>query len=147
NARAMARQYDLLREARAAEYASDCYNSTGLSYNNDCSYFYQPVIPCLKRKETWGCPFHDNDICAKDSMQVTFETEWVDASVVGINTPDAFSFRRKTTCAALNVDPPFVREVDTGGERAFYYYYGEKSSGGVVDTAYTYNSSGNPYKW
>lgn len=143
------------REKRAGEYAQSCYGPGEIPELMRCNSFYNSSITFDRPKHEQICPFKDPTICAggySPGSGVTFDTGIVDASILGINFEPSHKFRRKTTCAPLNMDNPHVkrwqnRQTNTTG---YHYYYGgiyDQYNHSRLITPYTLSTSGNPFHW
>ena len=134
---------DYVKEDRAGQYAQNCYNTPSSGYANGCDYFYNQSIPYSVKFEQ-PCPFKSANLCLHGLYSaVTFDTGFVDASVIGINSPTSYKFRRQSTCSPLNTSEPYIRQVPgKSNETTYRYYYGPKDN---VD--YTFETSGTPFQW
>ncbi|OCK85505.1 hypothetical protein K432DRAFT_421764 [Lepidopterella palustris CBS 459.81] len=153
--------YNYQQEARAGEYAQNCYGSQNATASMRCNFFYKRSIS-VKYSYPDRCPFEthpDRRPCYGGLYSaVTFDTGIVDASELGINSKITHKFRRKSTCVPLSMEYPFVRNVTTHNSNSptFHYYYGGRYSLDEDDykcsfpkliSNYTYETSGNPYDW
>jgi hypothetical protein len=138
------------KEARAGEYAVNCYENPNSVTGTDCNFFYQPTIPYTVTY-SWDCPFNST-ICA-DAQSVTFrtgsdETGLVDASVIGVNVPSPYKFRRNCTCAVLSSQYPFVTNESDSNSTTFYYNYGRYYHYDNRSWSdFTDYSKDNPFNW
>ena len=135
--------YNYQKEARASQYARNCYNSLDPTDPFSCKIFYNQSI-AYNTKTHQACPFASSELCHDGLYSaVSFDTGYVDASVVGINSPKTHKFRRRTSCSPLNMSEPYVLQSssDTNGT-AYRYYYGSKDN-----ADYTFNTSGHPFEW
>jgi hypothetical protein len=150
------------RERRAAAYAQDCYNydtKTNVKATN-CDFFYNSTIGYRVSEDK--CPFDRTDVCVdgyQPGSAITFDTNWVDSGILGINEEFMHKFRRKTTCAPLSADRPFVQHFANSGtgESGYKYFYGSlydtrNCSDGVhtpppVLSEYTMRITGHPFDW
>ena len=132
--------YNYKKEARASQYARNCYN---LSDSFGCNFFYNQSI-AYKTSSRQMCPFKSPDLCLNGLYSaVTFDTGLVDASVIGINSPATHKFRRTTSCSPLNMTERYVQKISTDhNDTEYCYYYGQK-----IDTNFTFNTSGDPFQW
>ena len=131
------------KEARASQYARTCYNSPDPTEPFSCRVFYNQSI-AYTTKSHRECPFASSELC-QDGLYsaVSFDTGYVDASVIGINSPKTHKFRRTTSCSPLNMSEPYVLRSSSGtNSTAYHYYYGPKDN-----TDYTFNTSGQPFDW
>lgn len=131
------------KEARASQYARTCYNSPDPTDPLSCKVFYNQSI-AYSTKTYQPCPFASSELCHDGLYSaISFDTGYIDASVIGINSPTTHKFRRTTSCSPLNMSEPYVlrSSPDTNGT-AYHYYYGPKDY-----TSYTFNTSGRPFEW
>lgn len=130
------------KEARASRYARTCYNSPDPIAPFSCKIFYNQSI-AYTTKTLQPCPFASSELCHEPYSAISFDTGYVDASVIGINAPVTHKFRRTTSCSPLNRSEPYIQpsSPDTDGT-AYRYYYGARE-----DTNYTFNTSGQPFEW
>ncbi|KAK5663828.1 hypothetical protein OQA88_31 [Cercophora sp. LCS_1] len=143
--------YDREKETRAGDYAKYCYRDSSSSTTRPlhCNFFTQQTIPFVTTY-SFQCPFPKQDVCA-GAQAVTFDTELIDASLVGINDPYGFKFRRSATCVPLSTEAPYViNETDTtvDGSPAFSYLYGERN--GTKKDSWrkdTFHSTDDPFFW
>ena len=131
------------KEARASQYARTCYNSPNPTDPFSCGIFYNQSIAYTTRTHQ-PCPFASVELCHDGLYSaISFDTGHVDASVIGINSPATYKFRRTTSCSPLNMSEPYVLRSSPDIEGTAYdYYYGRKD-----DTSYTFNTSGRPFEW
>ena len=131
------------KEARASQYARTCYNSPDPTEPFSCRVFYNQSI-AYTTKTHQVCPFTSSELCHDGLYSaVSFDTGYVDASVIGINSPKTHKFRRTTSCSPLNMSEPYVLRSSSGTNSTTYrYYYGSKDN-----TDYTFNTSGQPFDW
>lgn len=143
------------KERRAAEYAQDCYGADGARAML-CDFFYNSDIQYTRIED--ACPFVDSRVCAdgyQEGSAVTFDTGLVDAAALGINYSPTHKFRRITTCAPLNVNPPFVRHFNNGGtDHGYVYNFGSLwNTDDCIHQApkrlneYTMRITGHPFDW
>jgi hypothetical protein len=136
-----ARMLDLEKEERAAQFAEDCYGRPSIAVSR-CKVFHQPRLPGSAPIYTNKCPFAP-EICLRN-QSVTFDTEIIDAKVLGINSPSTPKFRRSTTCTPLSMAYPFVQNSTSNGTTTYTYHYGTKTEGSqTVD--HTYTTVGDPW--
>ena len=135
--------YNYQKEARASQYARTCYNSQDPSEPFSCRIFYNQSI-AYTTKTHQSCPFASSELCHDGLYSaVSFDTGYVDASVIGINSAKAPKLRRTTSCSPLNMSEPYVLRPSSGtNSTAYQYYYGPKDN-----TNYTFNTSGQPFEW
>ena len=135
--------YDRQKEARAPEYAHNCYGSADLLKSGRCNLFYQPTIK-YNREPRWGCPFTVREICVQGQQPLNFYTDLIDRNDIGINSKHLFKFRRNSTCTPLTWEDSYVRnKTAVNGETTYYYEFG--STGHNYN--YTYSTTGNPHDW
>ena len=91
--------YNYQMEARAADYAQNCYDAETAADPIGCDFFYNSSIG-FTTKSFDRCPFEPFELC-RDGLYsaVTFDTGLVDANIIGINSETAHKFRRRTTCS------------------------------------------------
>jgi len=106
-------------------YADDCYNLSENTATGKCISFIRPNVPF--HEDRVPCPFQNN-ICAKvDNPALTLDSGLMDLnSQFGLNLPhrDKVKYRRKTTCAVIDVGGRYSRFNDTerkGVERNDYW--------------------------
>lgn len=133
---------DLQKETRAASYAQNCYGAASTFDAAECNVFYRQSIPFHPPMQTQDCPF-SNEVCTNDTT-ITFFTDMLDASYIGINSPNAPKFRKSLTCSPLNMDERFIRNVTINGKTRFRYYYGSRP-GHYPPVDYTYETAEDPY--
>ncbi len=136
-------RYNYQKEARASQYARTCYNSLDPTDPFSCRVFYNQSI-AYTTKTHQLCPFASSELCLDGLYSaVSFDTGYVDASVIGINSPKTHKFRRATSCSPLNMSEPYVLRSSQGTNgTAYYYHYGPKDT-----TNYTFITSGEPFEW
>jgi len=134
--------YDRQKEARAGEYAQNCYESASLLKTGRCNFFYKPTIDyCVTPR--WGCPFA-KEMCVQGQEPIHFNTGLIDPNDIGINSAHLFKFRRHFTCTPLTWEDKYIRhETAENGETTYYYEFG--STGHSYN--YTYSTTGNPHDW
>ena len=135
--------YNYQKEARASQYARTCYNSQDPTEPFSCRIFYNQSI-AYTTKIHQSCPFASSELCHDGLYSaVSFDTGYVDASVIGINSEKTPKFRRETSCSPLNMSEPYVLPSSSGtNSTAYQYYYGPKDN-----TNFTFNTSGQPFEW
>jgi hypothetical protein len=133
---------DLKKETRAGEYAQNCYGTPDMFDAIQCNFLYRSRLSFSPAQYTTDCPFQ-NEICSQNQT-VTFETDTIDASELGINSPHSPKFHRRTSCTPLSMEYPFIQNQTHNGTTTYYYYYGEKP---LHDPPlnYTYTTTGDPY--
>lgn len=134
--------HDLEKETRADNYAQNCYGTPEMFDAVQCNLLYRKRLPFSQAKYTKDCPFQ-NEICGQN-LTVTFSTDFVKASELGINTPKPPKFRRSTSCTPLSMEFPFIQDQTTNGTTTYYYYYGEKGPRNERKN-YTYMTTGDPF--
>ena len=133
---------DLEKEIRAGEYAQHCYGSAEKFDAIQCNFLYRSKLLFSPPQYTTDCPFQ-NEICGQNQT-VTFMTDTVEASDLGINSPRSPKFRRRTSCTPLSMEYPFIRNGTHNGTTTYYYYYGEKLlHSPPLD--YTYTTTSDPF--
>jgi hypothetical protein len=132
---------DLGKEERAAQFARDCYGASG-SLAPRCKTFYQPKLPVSDAIYTNECLFK-NGIC-RYNQTVTFQTPWIDAKELGINSPSTPKFLHRISCAPLAMDYPYIKSKTENGTTTFTYHYGSKKEDGRSFN-YTYMTVGHPW--
>jgi hypothetical protein len=133
---------DLDKETRAGAYAKSCYGEPDPFEAIQCNYLYQSRLSFSPPQYTTDCPFR-NEICGQNQT-VTFTTDTIDASELGINTPNSPTFRRQTSCVPLSMEYPYIQNQTQNGTTTYYYYYGKKP---LHDPPlnYTYTTTGDPF--
>jgi hypothetical protein len=140
--------YDREKEARAGEYARNCYGNPSVTDPTHCEFFYFRNITYNKPSYSYVCPFPSKEVCAPSTQSVTFDTDLVDASLLGINSPVTHKFRRRTACSPLNLEGPFATNVTTNGSTTYLYNYGHTMNFGVHPANnITYSTTGDPFIW
>ena len=132
------------KEARASQYARNCYHLPNPTDSVGCNFFYNQSISFVTQTEQ-QCPFISPELCSNGLYSAAaFDTGYVDAGVIGINSPTSYKFRRKSSCSPLNMSEPYVRgEHSQDPNNATYrYYYGHKDNWN-----FTFETSGNPFNW
>ena len=149
-ARADLQQYH--EEARAGQYARNCYGSQNTTDSTRCDFFYRKSIGFTSTSLD-KCPFTSHELCSGGLYSaVTFDTGLVDASSLGINSEILHKFRRKTTCSPLDMDYPYIRKGSSQDPKntTYYYYYGRRFDDTAVpwvDINFTLQTSGYPFDW
>lgn len=132
------------KEARASQYARNCYNSPDPTDSLGCNLFYNKSI-AFTTKSYQTCPFESPELCLNGLYSATtFDTGCVDASIVGINSPVTHKFRRKTSCSPLNMTYPYVQKWPSkdSNDSGYRYYYGPTDN-----AKFTFETFGNPFEW
>ena len=137
--------YDHLQESKSSQYARNCYASAEPEATlGTCNVFYNQSI-AYKAKSRQICPFASSELCLDGLYSaVAFDTGYVSAGVIGVNSPHPPIFRRKTTCSPLNETYPYIRNdtSSVGNDTTYYYHYGSTDS-----ADYTFRTSSDPFKW
>jgi hypothetical protein len=140
------------KESMAGEYACDCYDDVCSPHadrsNSACNFFYRPSLPF--REDLVDCPFPDVNVCAPDHSAIKFYTDYINTGDIGVNAKNSFRFRRTATCAALNIDPPYVETKDVGGQTEYYYNYGTQvntDNGDAIIHNWTFSTIDHPINW
>jgi hypothetical protein len=131
------------KEARAAQYARQCYKDSILTNPDQCGIFYnQSIAYTIEHPNDRTCPFSAPEVCAEPYVAVRFTTGLVDTSTLGINSPHAPKFRRNATCSPLSVSEPYITKStsDIEGRPQYFYWYGPTD-----DYSWTFNTSGDPF--
>jgi hypothetical protein len=113
-------------EEESAEYARQCYNTSGSS--DSCTFFYKQSIPVFTTHNT-TCPFQSKvgDLCFDGSSSAfTLSTGRVNPEIIGINTPLKYTFQRDTTCSPLRMDENFIRPFIKNKTLYYRYFYGSR---------------------
>lgn len=85
-------------QVRAASYSDQCYRKA--KGTDGCNFLYSQEVAYSEQANDF-CPFK-NDYCAlHEKPAYTFDTGYVDAKYVGINSPNKLYFRRTAVCAPL----------------------------------------------
>ena len=95
---------------RATAYVDQCYHAA--AGTEGCNYFYTQSLG-FKEEVVDTCPFA-GDICTLlDKPAIKFDTGYLSATLLGINTPKQYQFRRVSFCApVLNDQPRSLYESD-----------------------------------
>lgn len=135
--------YNYQKEARASQYARSCYNSPDPTEPFSCKVFYNQSIS-YTTGTSQSCPFASSELCHDGLYSaISFDTGYIYASVIGINSPTTHRFRRKSSCSPLNISEPYVLPSSPGANAtAYHYYYGPKDN-----TNYTFDTYGQPFEW
>lgn len=140
------------KEARAGQYARNCYGLQNLTDSTRCDFFYETNIDFTTTSMD-RCPFRSHELCLGGLYSaVTFDTGLVDASSLGINYQITHKFRRRATCSPLNIDYPYVcnKTFEDPKNTTYDYYYGRIVDDAVVPPKirnFTYQTSGYPFDW
>ena len=136
-------------EARAGQYARDCYPPQSTASVNQCSVFKYPLIPTFEFNRNQACPFVNETYCDDTGYTaVRFSTGLVDATRIGINTSKPPKFNRTSICVPLNLrdrdqgGPEFVER----GSEAWRWRYDLGPVGGPEDPSeYTFYQYWDPF--
>lgn len=135
--------YDRQKEARAGEYAQNCYGSADLLKSGRCNLFYKPTIK-YTAEPRWGCPFPVDKMCVQGQQPMHFYTDLIDPNDIGINSEHLFKFRRNSTCSPLTWEDSYVsNKTAENGEITYYYEFGNTGH----NYNYSYSTTGNPHDW
>ena len=135
--------FERVKEARAGDYAQNCYADSDILDPTRCDFFYKPNIS-FTTSYTFDCPFPESSACVRGVPAVTFDTGPVDAGDIGINAKRPYKFRRRTTCTPLSTEYPYVRNETINGTTAYYYRYATRAD---IGQDYMYTTIGNPFDW
>ena len=136
--------YNYQKEATASQYARNCYQAPNPAGSLGCNFFYNQSID-YSIKSDQPCPFQSPELCLNGLYSaVEFDTGHVDASVLGINFPTTYKFRRFTSCSPLNMNKSYVQGPlsEDMNNSTYYYYYGAKDISNS-----TFKTSGTPFQW
>ena len=132
------------RESRASQYAQNCYNTTFSSSSSTflgCGFFYQRSIDFTLLREQ-SCPFPSAELCEGGLFSaIELDTGLVKSDALGINDPIAPYFRRRSSCAPLNMSSTYIIGGANGSDEYEYYY------GPTEDTEFTFRTSDNAFSW
>ena len=108
-------------EAAAAAHEAKCYNDMAPA---DCGSFVANTLPYNEFHNT-KCPFRA-DICSGGQESAfTLDTGLLDSSLLGINSPKKYLFRRRTICAPLVMNTTYIKISDQPqGKGTVSYQYG-----------------------
>ena len=134
--------HDLEKESRAGAYAQNCYDKSDMFEDIQCNLLYRSRLGFSSARYTTDCPFQ-SEICAQNQT-VTFTTESIYASELGINNKHSPQFRRRTSCTPLSMEYPFIQNRTENGTTTYYYYYGGKPLH-TPPLDYTYTTTGEPF--
>jgi len=142
--------YNYQKEARAGEYAQNCFNPETVADSTRCDFFYNSSID-FTSKSFDRCPFKSQDLCRGGLYSaVTFDTGLIDASNIGVNSKNTHKYRRRATCSPLNMDEPYVRRLSSNHstDTTYQYYYGSiNNDAGDPIKEHTFETSGTPFNW
>jgi hypothetical protein len=128
------------KEARAGEYARNCYGHATTLQSMHCDFFYRQKIK-YDAAPVWDCSFAE-EVCFPYQQSIVFDTGSVDINDIGVNSKHPYKFRRRTNCSALSVEDQYVHPETKNGATTYYYKYGTKGGDN-----YTYKTTGNPHDW
>ncbi|OQN98702.1 hypothetical protein B0A48_15368 [Cryoendolithus antarcticus] len=133
------------KEARARQYARDCYGSRTADGPNQCRVFKEPHIGTLEILVNQPCPFVEGKYCeGSERTARIFTTGLVDAKLLGINADRTPMLNRTTMCVPLNINAGFVQKPSNDSSiGAWEYYLGPK--GDHNETEYTFRQFGDPF--
>jgi hypothetical protein len=124
---------------RAVSYAETCYGETAVA--EACNIFYNRTISYSVTHNA-SCPFSGHTCLEGDSSAYTLDTGFVDYNVLGINAEQRFQFRRKTTCAPLVTNYPYLQYFrDENNNSWVGYRYGKNGANNLTfaqPTEFTY---------
>ncbi len=108
----------------ALSYADTCYESTKSVAS--CPYTLTRSIPHTVSINN-ECPFPAKNMCKlANSSVITMDSGFVDARILGINSPSNFEFRRRTHCSPVQDNELFVRAENISENLIeIKYRYGE----------------------
>jgi hypothetical protein len=138
------------KETRSGQYARDCYGQRSVTNPDHCNFFNSQAIlydDILLEQE---CPFEYFSLCAGGGYTaVRFSTGLVEASKIGINSPNPPKFNRTTICVPLNMEQGFIKEIPPDKQHRDYQY--EYDLGPVGNSEYqsnhTFHMFGDPFEW
>ena len=142
---------DIRKETQAGDYAKSCVHPDDAPDPKGCGLFYQRKIDYTSESVA-RCPFASPAVCYDGLFSATaFDTGLVSLNSIGINSEVDYKFRRRSTCAPLNMDFPFVQnKSDAAGDDAYFYYYGnitDEASCAPENHEYTLKTTGHPFDW
>lgn len=129
------------KEARAGEYARNCYGDTTTLQSLRCNFFYRQKIK-YNVAPSWDCSFAEEVCLPHQRSTITFDTGLIDVNDIGVNSKYPYKFRRRSNCSALSVEDRFVRPEIKNGITTYFYEYGTKGN-----SNFTYKTTGNPHDW
>ena len=108
----------------ALSYADTCYESTKSVAS--CPYTLTRSIPHTVSINN-ECPFPAKNMCKlANSSVITMDSGFVDARILGINSPSNFEFRRRTHCSPVLDNELFVQAENISENMIeIKYRYGE----------------------
>lgn len=136
------------RESRASQYARDCYGPRSTISINQCLAFKERRIPQTNIQTGQQCPFINETYCPGTGYTaVKFETEYVDATVIGVNTNPPPKFKRTAMCVPLDLKAGFAEDLGEGRRKGEWgYRLGHKSSD-EYKSNYTFEQFGDPFSY
>lgn len=114
---------------RATSYHTSCYGNT---LSSDCQLFVHDRLP-YSMIENDVCPFLGDVCLLGNHTAVTFDTGFIQAKLLGINSKRQLFFRRKSTCSPV-VTNGYVKTVEEDGVSVTRFFYGSTILGN-----YTWN--------
>ena len=130
------------KEERASQYARNCYNTPDAIDTLSCGIFYNQSVSFVS-KSRQKCPFPSSELCWDGPYSaVSFDTGYIDASILGINAPVTHKFRRTSTCSPLNMSEPYIKKSPDTNDSSYHYNYGPSGSAN-----FTFDTSGDPFDW
>ena len=116
-------QYFIENEAAAAAHEAKCYDEAAPT---DCGSFVENTLPFNEFHDT-KCPFRA-DVCSRGPESAfTLDTGLLDSSLLGINSPKKYLFRRRTICAPLVMNTTYIKTSDQPqGKGTVSYQYGRR---------------------
>ena len=145
------------KERTVAQYGRDCYGDRSSTSPDSCNFFEKDSIPYVVETGI-VCPFEDPDFCEEPSGSVRFstgtakESNRIEASFIGINSPSPPKFSRVTTCAPLNMTKPpkhYIKRIEPNTWNPYpQYAYDLGPVGGLRhQDEYTFRTLGFAFKW
>ena len=83
---------------RALSYSRQCYNASEGS--EGCNYYYNQSIGYTSESSD-DCPWEGNRCALLKNTSYSLDTGHVHTKYIGINAPERYTFRKRTTCAPL----------------------------------------------
>ena len=113
--------YYVQQELAAAAHEANCMQNKVVQ--SPCDLFYPNAISYHERPGVL-CPFVGNMCLGGNSHVMQLETDFLDARVLGINTPSHFDFRRTSIFAPIIVNDSYLEYLDDPqGIGTIYYRY------------------------
>ena len=112
----------------AIAYSKACHSANSTA--TQCQDLLTPTIPYDTTSDD-DCPFPAQDLCKLGRKSaLTFDTGFLDAKIIGINTASHFEFRRRSTCAPVMDNDTYVHIQDVGPNKVrIEYLYGRNVPG------------------